>query len=79
MDVCDVPPSTSRVSSSTQTIVISKSDKANTTLQEYAKILKPVLSASSRLGRALAELFGLLVKVRELADQDRESTLTYLT
>jgi hypothetical protein len=33
------------------------------TLQNYAKLIKPVLSASSRLGRALAELFGLLVKV----------------
>lgn len=27
------------------------------------KYLKPLLAASSRLGRALAELFGLLVKV----------------
>lgn len=27
------------------------------------KYLKPLLGASSRLGRALAELFGLLVKV----------------
>lgn len=28
------------------------------------KYIKPLLGASSRLGRALAELFGLLVKVR---------------
>jgi E3 ubiquitin-protein ligase HUWE1 len=27
------------------------------------KYIKPLLGASSRLGRALAELFGLLVKV----------------
>ena len=65
IDICEVATSAAtRVSSSTQTAILSKSDKTNTTLQEYAKILKPVLSASSRLGRALAELFGLLVKVK---------------
>lgn len=56
------------VNSSTQTT--SKQDKekggTNDTLQHYAKLLKPILSASSRLGRALAELFGLLVKVKEI-------------
>ena len=51
------------VSASTQTNL--KPERAtNVTLQHYAKLIKPVLSASSRLGRALAELFGLLVKVR---------------
>lgn len=39
----------------------SKMQKFNNTA--YAKSLKPILGASSRLGRALAELFGLLVKV----------------
>ena len=33
------------------------------TLQAQIKHIKPLLSASSRLGRALAELFGLLVKL----------------
>ena len=52
------------VSASTQTNV--KPERStNVTLQHYAKLIKPVLSASSRLGRALAELFGLLVKVWE--------------
>ena len=32
------------------------------------KYIKPLLGASSRLGRALAELFGLLVKVSWLAN-----------
>ena len=32
-------------------------------LQQQIKQIKPLLSGSSRLGRALAELFGLLVKV----------------
>lgn len=31
------------------------------------KFIKPLLGASSRLGRALAELFGLLVKVMFLS------------
>jgi len=51
------------VTTSTQTGT-SKDRAANVTLQNYAKIIKPILSASSRLGRALAELFGLLVKVK---------------
>ena len=32
-------------------------------LQQQIKQIKPLLSGSSRLGRALAELFGLLVKL----------------
>lgn len=52
------------VHSSTQTTTKQDKEKgANDTLQHYAKLLKPILSASSRLGRALAELFGLLVKL----------------
>ena len=53
------------VSASTQTQTNLRVDRtsSNLTLQNYAKLIKPVLSASSRLGRALAELFGLLVKV----------------
>lgn len=50
--------------SSTQTSQPQPREMNNITLQNYAKLIKPILSASSRLGRALAELFGLLVKVR---------------
>lgn len=32
--------------------------------QHQMKLIKPLLSSASRLGKALAELFGLLVKVR---------------
>ncbi len=41
----------------------SKKNKLPPTLQAQIKQIKPLLSASSRLGRALAELFGLLVKL----------------
>jgi len=51
------------VNSSTQTTQVAAREVSSMTLQNYAKLIKPVLSASSRLGRALAELFGLLVKV----------------
>ena len=37
--------------------------KSNPLLQSQIKQIKPLLSGSSRLGRALAELFGLLVKL----------------
>ncbi|XP_064606987.1 E3 ubiquitin-protein ligase HUWE1-like isoform X3 [Liolophura sinensis] len=40
-----------------------KKSKMSPTLQALIKQIKPLLSASSRLGRALAELFGLLVKL----------------
>lgn len=40
-----------------------KKSKLSPTLQAQIKQLKPLLSVSSRLGRALAELFGLLVKL----------------
>ena len=33
--------------------------------QHQMKLIKPLLSSASRLGKALAELFGLLVKVRQ--------------
>ena len=32
--------------------------------QHQMKLIKPLLSSASRLGKALVELFGLLVKVR---------------
>ncbi|KAK3600176.1 hypothetical protein CHS0354_039470 [Potamilus streckersoni] len=41
----------------------SKKSKMSPTLQAQVKQIKPLLSVSSRLGRALAELFGLLVKL----------------
>lgn len=34
--------------------------------QHQMKLIKPLLSSASRLGKALAELFGLLVKVCSL-------------
>ncbi len=40
-----------------------KKSKISPILQAQIKQIKPLLSASSRLGRALAELFGLLVKL----------------
>ena len=40
-----------------------KKGKMSPVLQAQIKQIKPLLSASSRLGRALAELFGLLVKL----------------
>ena len=40
-----------------------KEKKPNPQLQSQIKQIKPLLSGSSRLGRALAELFGLLVKL----------------
>ncbi|MCP3665666.1 MAG: hypothetical protein GY696_24735 [Gammaproteobacteria bacterium] len=40
-----------------------KDKKTNPQLQAQIKQIKPLLSGSSRLGRALAELFGLLVKL----------------
>lgn len=40
-----------------------KKSKMSPILQAQIKQIKPLLSASSRLGRALAELFGLLVKL----------------
>ena len=63
MEIDNEPTPATRVSSSTQTGATGKVDRTNVILQQYAKLLKPILSASSRLGRALAELFGLLVKV----------------
>ncbi|XP_060587198.1 E3 ubiquitin-protein ligase HUWE1-like isoform X3 [Ruditapes philippinarum] len=41
----------------------SKKSKLSPALQAQVKQLKPLLTVSSRLGRALAELFGLLVKL----------------
>ena len=40
-----------------------KKSKVSPVLQAQIRQLKPLLSVSSRLGRALAELFGLLVKL----------------
>ena len=40
-----------------------KKSKLSPALQAQVKQMKPLLTVSSRLGRALAELFGLLVKL----------------
>ena len=40
-----------------------ESKQQNPTTQHQMKLIKPLLSSASRLGKALAELFGLLVKV----------------
>ena len=45
------------------TVLASKKSKLSPAMQAQIKQIKPLLSASSRLGRALAELFGLLVKL----------------
>jgi E3 ubiquitin-protein ligase HUWE1 len=51
--------------SSLETAMEVDSDVSNRMLPTalQLKYIKPLLGASSRLGRALAELFGLLVKV----------------
>merc|ERR1719410_1226058 len=51
------------VSAAGETTAESKDKKTNPQLQSQIKQIKPLLSGSSRLGRALAELFGLLVKL----------------
>ncbi|XP_070192440.1 E3 ubiquitin-protein ligase HUWE1-like isoform X3 [Littorina saxatilis] len=48
---------------STSTTSGGKKSKVSPVLQAQIRQLKPLLSVSSRLGRALAELFGLLVKL----------------
>lgn len=55
MDVDDVAPSAASTSTS--------KPKPNLALHHQIKQIKPLLSSSSRLGRALAELFALLVKL----------------
>ncbi|XP_060080556.1 E3 ubiquitin-protein ligase HUWE1-like [Ylistrum balloti] len=57
MDVSDMQ------SQATSSDKDSKRPKISTALQAQVKQLKPLLSVSSRLCRALAELFGLLVKL----------------
>ena len=54
--------------SSPQTLATTSSELSskNPSSQQQVKLLKPLLSAASRLGKSLAELFGLLVKVRLL-------------
>ena len=67
METEDVKPSTSTEGASR---ACSSSDEAEAPRQSSAatqhqmKLIKPLLSSASRLGKALAELFGLLVKVR---------------
>ena len=39
-------------------------EKMSPKLQHQVKLIRPVLGCVSRLGRALTELFGLLVKVK---------------
>ena len=48
---------------STSTDKEGKKSKLSPALQAQVKQMKPLLTVSSRLGRALAELFGLLVKL----------------
>ncbi|KAK7483667.1 hypothetical protein BaRGS_00025100, partial [Batillaria attramentaria] len=55
-------PSTAESGASTSSATGKKS-KMSPVLQAQIRQLKPLLSVSSRLGRALAELFGLLVKL----------------
>ena len=58
------PMETEEVSADGTTIVSNnKKMKLSVAMQAQIKQIKPLLSASSRLGRALAELFGLLVKL----------------
>lgn len=52
MDVDEAAPSTSKTK-----------DERTTPTSQQLKYIRPLLGASSRLGRALAELFGLLVKL----------------
>ena len=59
----NVPMDTDESNSSKAEAKESKKGKVNPTLQAQVKQIKPLLSASSRLGRMLAELFGLLVKL----------------
>ena len=61
----DDNPSTSKSdsNSSSSGSGSSKKNKMSPALQAQIKQIKPVLSVSSRLGRMLAELFGLLVKL----------------
>lgn len=58
-------PAKSATSGALPTVVTSANKpKLSLALQMQIKQMKPLLSSSSRLGRALAEFFGLLVKVR---------------
>lgn len=54
---------TAGLSTTGSTGAVNKKPKMSTQLQAQIRQLKPLLSVSSRLGRALAELFGLLVKL----------------
>ncbi|KAK3103700.1 hypothetical protein FSP39_021121 [Pinctada imbricata] len=58
-----VSASTSATSQAGQTEKEGKKSKLSPAMQAQVKQLKPLLSVSSRLCRALAELFGLLVKL----------------
>jgi E3 ubiquitin-protein ligase HUWE1 len=58
-----VAPVSANAASDASTSSDSKDKKTNPQLQAQIKQIKPLLSGSSRLGRALAELFGLLVKL----------------
>ncbi|XP_058791372.1 E3 ubiquitin-protein ligase HUWE1 isoform X2 [Phymastichus coffea] len=61
MEVDENKPSTSTGTSTTTTVATGTGRTSPNTHQ--LKYIKPLLGASSRLGRALAELFGLLVKL----------------
>ena len=65
MDIDNQPPQQQQQQQQqTSTNVVEKKDsKYNPALHHQIKQIKPLLSASSRLGRALAELFALLVKL----------------
>lgn len=57
------PPAASTSAEAAAGTEAGKDKKTNPQLQAQIKQIKPLLSGSSRLGRALAELFGLLVKL----------------
>lgn len=63
MEVEDQVPSGETSLSELSTVLAAKKSKLSPAMQAQIKQIKPLLSASSRLGRALAELFGLLVKL----------------
>jgi len=63
MDVDDSSPSSKSSPTQTSSAAAKQERTSGAVLQLYARLIKPILSASSRLGRALAELFGLLVKL----------------
>lgn len=63
MDIDGTPANNPSTSSTLGTAGEKSKDKSSSILHHQIKQIKPLLSGSSRLGRALAELFALLVKL----------------